>query len=76
MALGYNVPYTFTEKAGIENLRVSISGQNLLTFTDYPTDPEVSYRADTNQTSNTNLGFDYGNYPNFKSVTFSLSVKF
>lgn len=76
LALGYNVPYTFTEKAGIENLRVSISGQNLLTFTDYPTDPEVSYRADTNQTSNTNLGFDYGNYPNFKSVTFSLSVKF
>jgi TonB-linked SusC/RagA family outer membrane protein len=76
IALGYNLPETLIEKMGMENVRLSVSGQNLLTFTDYPTDPEVSYKADGNQASNTNLGFDYGNYPNFKSVTFSLNIKF
>ncbi len=76
LALGYSMPSSFLEKSGIENLRFSISGQNLWTATDYPADPEVSYQASGNQDSNTNLGFDYGNYPNFKSVTFSVNFKF
>lgn len=76
IALGYNLPETLIEKMRLENVRLSVSGQNLLTFTDYPSDPEVSYKASGNQESNTNLGFDYGNYPNFKSVTFSLNIKF
>lgn len=76
LALGYSMPSSFLEQTGIENLRFSISGQNLWTLTDYPSDPEVSYQASGNQDSNTNLGFDYGNYPNFKSVTFSINFKF
>jgi hypothetical protein len=61
----------------MDNVRFSVSGQNLLTFTDYPgLDPEVSYRASGNQNSNVNQGFDYGNYPNIKSVSFSLNLKF
>lgn len=76
IALGYNLPIDVVEKIHMDNVRFSISGQNLLTFTDYPADPEVSYRRTGNQGSNTNLGFDYGNYPNFKSVTFSLNLRF
>ncbi|MFC2110172.1 SusC/RagA family TonB-linked outer membrane protein [Bacteroidota bacterium] len=77
LALGYNLPVKLVEKLGMDKIRLSVSGQNLLTITDYPgTDPEVSYKASGNQESNTSLGFDYGNYPNTKSVTFSLNLKF
>lgn len=77
IALGYNLPSSVTDKLGMDKVRFSISGQNLLTFTDYPgTDPEVSYRAAGNQNSNVNQGFDYGNYPNIKSITFSANLKF
>jgi TonB-linked SusC/RagA family outer membrane protein len=77
VALGYTLPFETAEKLGMTNVRLSISGQNLFTFTDYPgTDPEVSYRASGNQNSNVNQGFDYGNYPNIKSMSFSVNLKF
>ncbi|RED45731.1 SusC/RagA family TonB-linked outer membrane protein [Seonamhaeicola aphaedonensis] len=77
LVFGYNLPQNITEKLGMDNVRFSISGQNLLTITDYPgTDPEVSYRASGSQNANVNQGFDYGNYPNIESVTFSLNLKF
>lgn len=77
IALGYNLPSQILEKIHMDNVRFSISGQNLLTFTDYPgTDPEASYQSSGNQGGNVNQGFEYGNYPNIKSVTFSLNLKF
>ncbi|TNJ45836.1 TonB-dependent receptor [Tamlana fucoidanivorans] len=77
LALGYNFPSTLVKKIGMQSARVSVSGQNLWTITDYPgTDPEVSYRSSGGQNSNVNQGFDYGNYPNVESVTFSLNLKF
>ncbi len=77
LALGYNIPKDVVEKIGFERIRLGISGQNLLTFTDYPgTDPEVSYKAAGNLESNVNQGFDYGNYPNIKSVSFNVNLKF
>ncbi len=77
ISLGYNIPKDVTEKLKMDNIRLSVSGQNLLTITDYPgTDPEVSYRAQGSQNSNVNQGFDYGNYPNIESVTVSVNLKF
>ena len=77
LVLGYNLPSDIIEKMGFQNIRLSLSGQNLLTITDYPgTDPEASYKSSGNQNSNVNQGFEYGNYPNIKSVTFSLNLKF
>lgn len=41
LTLGYNIPKTITDSAGISNARVYLSGFNLLTFTDYDGyDPE------------------------------------
>lgn len=77
IVLGYSIPQIITSKFGVDKLRLSLSAQNLLTITDYPgTDPEVSYRASGAQNGNVNRGFDYGNYPNIESVTFSLNVQF
>ena len=77
LVLGYNLDASLIEKMGIQNLRLAISAQNLWTITDYPgTDPEASYQSSGAQNSNVNNGFEYGNYPNIKSVTFSLNFKF
>ncbi|MCL7764860.1 TonB-dependent receptor [Polaribacter sp. Z014] len=81
IALGYNFPSEVIENLGIDNLRLSVSAQNLLTITDYSgLDPEVNYAGSSsgnaNQSANTVSGFDFGNYPTVKSVNFSLNIKF
>jgi TonB-linked SusC/RagA family outer membrane protein len=80
IALGYNLPAELAQKAYMQNVRFSISAQNLWTITKYSgLDPEVNYygASGTNNTSaNTVKGFDFGNYPTIKSLTFSLNLKF
>lgn len=77
LSLGYSLPQEVTDKIGFQKIKVSLSGQNLLTFTDYPgVDPEVNYRNNNNERSNTNLGLDYGSYPNVKSYTIGVNLKF
>lgn len=80
LALGYTLPSKVVEKIGMDNVRFSLSGQNLWTITNYPgTDPEASYQAQNNpntNSSNVSQGFDYGNYPNLESFTFSVNLKF
>ncbi len=74
VALGYNLPKSTVNKIGLSKVRVYLSAQNILTFTKYRGyDPEVNYRGSG---SSTRLGFDYGSYPNAKSVTLGLNVAF
>ncbi|GAA4951961.1 TonB-dependent receptor [Algibacter agarivorans] len=80
IAIGYNLPSNVVEKLGMDSVRLSFSGQNLLTFTNYSgLDPEVSYFGSGeagSEESNTTNGFDFGNYPNVESFTFSVNLKF
>lgn len=78
IALGYTLPAALVEKMAIQKLRVYVSAQNILTFTDYPgIDPEVNYSSGgSGSGSNQNLGLDYGSYPNAKSFTVGLSIGF
>ncbi|WKN44953.1 SusC/RagA family TonB-linked outer membrane protein [Tunicatimonas pelagia] len=77
LALGYNFANSFLERFRIERLRLYVSAQNILTFTDYEGyDPEVNYRSSNNQDSNRNLGLDYGSYPNAKAYTVGLNLTF
>ncbi|WPR71162.1 TonB-dependent receptor [Flavobacterium sp. NG2] len=77
LSLGYTLPSDLVKKVGFEKVRFYISGQNLLTFTKYPgADPEVNYRNNNNERSNTNLGLDYGSYPNTKTFTMGVNLKF
>ncbi|MET2986071.1 SusC/RagA family TonB-linked outer membrane protein [Aureibaculum conchae] len=80
IALGYNFAPEVVEKFGMEKLRLSVSAQNLFTITDYSgLDPEVNYygsAGNNNTASNTVRGFDFGNYPTVKSVSFSLNLTF
>ena len=80
LAIGYTVPAAAIEKFNVGSVRLSLSGQNLLTFTKYSgLDPEVNYfgaSGDNNFSGNTVQGFDFGNYPTVRSMNFSLNVKF
>ena len=81
LALGYNLPDDTVQRIGMQGIRLGLSAQNLLTFTDFPgTDPEAQYRSSGSQNnsnnSNVNRGFDYGSYPNIRSLTLSVNLKF
>ena len=77
ISLGYALPAATLRSIGVQKLRIFISGQNLLTLTDYEGyDPEVNYRTSGSTNGNRNLGLDYGSYPNAKAVTFGLNVSF
>jgi len=69
LTLAYNLPM----KKYIRNLRLYVSGTNLLTFTKYTGfDPEVSsYTGSDGQ-----LGTDYNNYPVSKFYNFGIEITF
>lgn len=78
VTLGYTLNEKITEKLKLSKFRFYVSGQNLLTFTEYPGfDPEVSYARSGNRgDSNLNLGLDYGSFPNVRSFTMGVNVAF
>ena len=72
LTLGYNIPARLINKAKLSNVRVYVSGVNLLTFTDYKGwDPEVNtdYRS-----GNVNQGADFYSAPQIKSFVFGLTI--
>jgi TonB-linked SusC/RagA family outer membrane protein len=76
--LGYNMPKSVLDKLSISKLRLYVSAQNILTFTNYRGfDPEVNYGGGgSGAQSNQNQGLDYASYPNAKSYTVGLNIAF
>lgn len=75
VSLSWDAPADFVQSlgGGVQSLRLSLSGRNLLTFTDYTgMDPEVSNFG--NQTVSRNQ--DVGPYPPSRSFWFSVDVGF
>ncbi|MEQ9442548.1 MAG: TonB-dependent receptor [Cyclobacteriaceae bacterium] len=71
--LGYNLPRTIAEKAGLSNARIYLGAQNLLTLTNYSgMDPEV---GDLNQNV-LKSGYDDGNYPQARVYRLGVSLEF
>lgn len=71
MQVGYTLPTSLSDKAGLESMRVYIQGTNLFTITDYQGfDPEIiAY-------DNLSLGIDRRIYPMSKVITFGTNVRF
>ncbi len=77
LSLGYKIPASIIKPVGISFARIYVSAQNLFTITDYPGyDPEVNWMGGGSYGGNVNLGLDYGSYPNAKSYTVGIQVKF
>ena len=78
ITLAYRINQKLLEKIGISNASVYVSGQNLITITDYKGfDPEVSSFGSANNSSdnrNVSLGVDYGAYPQAKVFLFGINI--
>jgi hypothetical protein len=73
ITLGYTLPQSLTNRISIQKLRLYLSGQNLVTWTNYGGyNPEVSRRPDDALTP----GEDYGTYPLAKVFTVGLNLTF
>lgn len=69
LSLSYAVPQTLLKNVGFSNARISVSAQNIITFTKYTgLDPEFSNGSIFEK------GFDYGAFPNLK--LYSVGVQF
>ena len=68
LQLGYNLPQSILEKLKMQKLRFYISGNNLITITDYDGfDPEIGGQS---------FGVDRGAYPQSRFFLFGLNVSF
>ena len=78
VSLGYNFPKNLLEKLKFDQLRISLTGQNLFTISDYSGyNPEVNGRYNVGGgLNNITPGEDYGTYPLAKTISFGLNVSF
>lgn len=73
LTVGYSLPNTILKRINIQQARFSLSGSNLITWTNYSgLDPEVSVR----NVSILTQGFDFSAYPRNKVITIGLNVTF
>ncbi len=88
LELGYTFEQGIIEQIGAQNLRISVSGTNLITITDYPFDPEV-IQVSNSDLSNNGVGQDDstqgvsggrtsngGIYPMLKTINVGLQITF
>lgn len=67
LTLGYSLPESLYQKLNVNNIRIYVTADNLVTFTKYTGfDPEVGMD---------NNGVDMGRYPQARSFIFGVSVK-
>ena len=72
--LGYNLPLQKAPIKWIKQGRIYVSGQNLITLTDYPWfDPDVNTMGGG---TSLDQGVDFQTYPNTKSVTVGFNLTF
>ncbi|MCW2118823.1 SusC/RagA family TonB-linked outer membrane protein [Flavobacterium sp. 7A] len=73
--LGYTVPKSIVEKVAVDNLRIYVAAQNVLTFTKYDgLDPEVG--TDNNFNNPLDMGIDRGRYPSTRTISLGLDINF
>lgn len=77
VTLSYDLPGALLSKVRINGARLYVTGENLLTFTQYKGfDPEVSlYGIDSNNTlRNIAPGIDFGTYPQTRNLIFGVNI--
>lgn len=76
LTLGYSLPKNILKKAGIQNVRLYVTGSNLFCLNNYSgIDPDVNTQTggvDGFPTPN----YDYNSYPKARTYTFGLNVTF
>ena len=79
LELGYNFSDSITSKINAESIRLSVTGTNLVTITDFPFDPEVVQNG-INVTNTRNAGGgnvnNGGAYPLLKTIITGIQITF
>jgi TonB-linked SusC/RagA family outer membrane protein len=74
VSLGYTIPKSVDEWLKISNIRVYVTGRNLLTFTKYEMfDPEIGSNGGQ---VNLNRGIDNGYYPQARTMIMGIQIDF
>jgi TonB-linked SusC/RagA family outer membrane protein len=77
LTIGYNMPATVLYKLRMQACRIYLTGQNLLTFTDYPgLDPEMGTSDNDLDAGDTAIGIDWGTYPQARTLTVGVNLSF
>ena len=80
LTLDYNMPRNLIDGIGLDNVRFSLSGQNILTFTKFNGDPEVGLgSAESGEPGDVGFvagSFNLFSYPNLRTFTFGVEVGF
>lgn len=71
LSVAYNVPSAICDKIGLDGLKLSLSGQNLFSFDEYP-----GYSVEAGGMGGATGGSDSGNYPAVRTVTLGLNLLF
>jgi TonB-dependent starch-binding outer membrane protein SusC len=76
VTLGYTMPASLLKKVNLKSARLYLTAQNLLTLTRYSgIDPESSFDNRGNPDVY-DLGYDYGNYPQYRTYMLGLTIGF
>jgi TonB-linked SusC/RagA family outer membrane protein len=77
ITIGYNMPAKVLDKLRMQTCRIYLSGQNLLTFSDYPgLDPEMGTSDNDFDAGDTAIGIDWGTYPQARTITVGVNFSF
>lgn len=80
LTLDYNFPKRLLEKTFVDNMRIFVSGQNLLTITDFNGDPEVGLgSAESGEPGDVGFvpgSFNLFSYPQTRIYTFGFEIGF
>jgi TonB-linked SusC/RagA family outer membrane protein len=75
LTIGYNLPQSICNSLSISRLRLTLSAENLYTFTSYPWySPQANFY--NGAAGAAQFGVDYGSYPLATSYTFGINLTF
>lgn len=72
LTLGYDVPASLTDRAGLSGLTISLIGRNLWLWTP---DENPHFDPETITEANNVQGFEYGQMPTARSIGFTVNVR-
>ena len=76
LQVGYNLPQSMMDNWGIGGIRVYLQAQNLFTITNYSgLDPALS-SASNDDLGDLWNGYDFGQYPNSRVISFGINAQF
>lgn len=77
LQVGYTFPKESLGTTGLEQVRIYLSGSNLLTFTKYSgMDPEMTVSDNSRNEGDIAMGIDWGTYPSAMTIMLGLNINF